>query len=208
MFDTTDITLSLTIFSISVGMAISPGQDFALISRNALVHSRRAGVLASFGIATAVWVHVAYCMTGVALLIVNFPAAYEVIRWIGAAYLIYLGVMSIIGASSGAATDQAQSLSLSDRKAFVSGFWCNLLNPKMTLILLSIFTQVIEPATSVTVRLLCGLIVSLVHLAWFSALAYWLSSPRLLGRIQSWKPTVERILGVLLILVGAKLVLS
>ncbi|ROO25617.1 LysE family translocator [Salinisphaera japonica] len=207
MFHTTDITLLLTIFSISIGMAISPGQDFALISRNALVHSRRAGVSASFGIAAAVWIHVAYCMTGVALLIVNFPSVYEVIRWIGAAYLIYLGIMSIIGASSGPAAEPGGSLSLSDRKAFVSGFWCNLLNPKMTLILLSIFTQVIKPTTSVTVRLLCGLIISLVHLAWFSALAYWLSTPRLLARIQSWKPIVERLLGVLLILVGAKLVL-
>lgn len=186
-----------TMSAIAIGMAVSPGQDFALVSRNAILYSRRAGVLASLGISAAVWFHVSYCVAGVAILITQFPSLYLVLRMLGAGYLIYLGISSL-WASSARPEQSRENLKLGDFAAFRSGFWCNVLNPKTTLFFLSIFTQIITPQTPLMVQLLCGAIISLAHFAWFAILAFWLSTPRLLDRIWTLKPWIERIMGVLL----------
>ncbi|MGN8200433.1 LysE family translocator [Salinisphaera sp. RV14] len=195
-----------TVMLIAVGMAISPGQDFALVSRNAMVYSRRAGVWASFGIATAVWLHVAYCITGVALLVASFPRLYVVIRWTGAAYLVYLGIQSLFRSTAHSEETPARQRDITDRSAFGAGFLCNALNPKTTLFFLSIFTQLIKPATPISIQLLCGLIISLAHLAWFGSVAFWLSTPRLQAAIWRFKPWIERAVGTVLICLAAHLV--
>ncbi|KEZ75670.1 LysE family translocator [Salinisphaera hydrothermalis] len=195
-----------TVTLIAVGMAMSPGQDFALVSRNAMIYSRRAGLWSSVGIATAVWLHVAYCVTGVALLITSFPRLYGMIRWIGAAYLVYLGVKSLLASSSPRMSADSDRSEITDRSAFGSGFLCNALNPKTTLFFLSIFTQIIRPTTPIAVQILCGLIISLAHLAWFSGVAFWLSTPRFLSAIWRLKPWIERGLGLVLMGVATHMV--
>lgn len=208
MIEFTYLPLLGTITAIAVGMAISPGQDFALVSQNAIVHSRRAGVWASVGIALAVWLHVAYCISGVAVLVTQFPAIYGAIRWIGAGYLVYLGLKSILASASAHAAADGMHRPVSDRSAFSSGFLCNALNPKTTLFFLSIFTQVIKPSTPLVLQLICGLIISLAHLAWFTGVAVWLSTPVLLNRIWRLKPWIERVMGMVLLALAAHLILS
>lgn len=177
-----------------------------MVSRNAMVYSRRAGLWASVGIAAAVWLHVAYCITGVALLITSLPKVYEVIRWIGASYLVYLGIKSLLASAKTQESTAATQPDITDRSAFGSGFLCNALNPKTTLFFLSIFTQIIQPSTPITVQILCGLIISLAHLAWFSSVAFWLSTPRLLSTIWHLKPWIERILGIILICIAVYMI--
>ena len=208
MIEFTYLPLLSTITAIAIGMAISPGQDFALVSQNAIVHSRRAGVWASVGIALAVWIHVAYCITGVAVLVTQLPALYNAIRWLGAAYLIYLGIKSLLASASPPDESSGIDRVVSDRSAFGSGFLCNALNPKTTLFFLSIFTQIIKPSTPLGIQLICGLIISLAHLAWFSGVAVWLSTPALLDRIWRLKPWIERLMGVILLGLAAHLVVS
>lgn len=208
MIDLDYLPLLGTVTLIAVGMAISPGQDFALVSRNAMIYSRRAGLLSSVGIATAVWLHVAYCVTGVALLITNFPQVYSMIRWVGAAYLVYLGVKSLLASTSPQVATDADQRDITDRSAFGSGFLCNALNPKTTLFFLSIFTQIIQPSTPIAIQILCGLIISLAHLAWFGGVAFWLSTPRFLSAIWRLKPWIERVLGLILIGVATHMVLQ
>jgi len=127
---------------ISLFGAMSPGPDFAIVTRFALSGSRRAALMATLGVATAVCIHVTYCILGVGLFLKSSPILFRILQIIGSIYLGYLGVQLLISKKTGTV---AASGSL--RKAFVSGFFTNLLNPKATLFILSLLTQFVTEKT-------------------------------------------------------------
>ncbi|MGO1297943.1 MAG: LysE family translocator [Vibrio sp.] len=86
----------ITVTSIAVVMVISPGQDFAMITRNSLIYSRRAGIIGAFGISVAIWLHVMYSLAGIALIISQSEFLYSLIKYAGAFYLAYLGIKGLL----------------------------------------------------------------------------------------------------------------
>lgn len=86
-----DMTELLAVAVITILAVISPGADFAMVTRNSLLHGRRAGVLCALGIALGVQVHVFYTMFGVGLLIAHAPTLLHGIKLVGAAYLVWIG---------------------------------------------------------------------------------------------------------------------
>ena len=194
------------VMGIAVVMVISPGQDFAMITRNSLLHSRRAGLIGALGIFSAIWLHVAYSLAGIALLIDQSPLLYNIIKYAGAAYLLFLGVKLLLTKQ---VLDTGKTLceapTISDLAAFRAGFVSNALNPKTTLFFLSIFTQVVTPQTPYTIQFIFGLIIALAHLIWFSLVAFFFSSSALAKRIESIKVWIERLMGGCLCLFAARL---
>lgn len=189
----------LTVVAVASVMAASPGQDFAVITRNSLIYSRRAGVLGALGIGAAIWLHVAYSLAGVALIISQSPALYNIIKYAGACYLLFLGCKNLFFSSPLRMQNGARrSAMISDSGAFAAGFVSNALNPKTTLFFLSIFTQVVDAQTPFAVQVLFGAIICLAHILWFGALALFLSAPPLTARIARAKPWIERALGACL----------
>ena len=81
----------LAVITITIFAVISPGPDFAMVSRNSLALSRRAGILTAFGIGLGVLVHVSYTLLGIGILIRETPAMFDILKLGGAAYLIWLG---------------------------------------------------------------------------------------------------------------------
>jgi RhtB (resistance to homoserine/threonine) family protein len=195
------------VVAISAVMVISPGQDFAMITRNSLLYSRRAGLIGAFGIFSAIWLHVAYSLAGIALIISQSAVLYDFIKYAGASYLLFLGIKSLISKDKGqVCKDPLELPSLSDVAAFRSGFISNALNPKTTLFFLSIFTQVVTPETPYSIQLLFGFIIAIAHLFWFSIVAFFFSSQRLANKINGVKVWIERAMGVCLCLLAAKLI--
>jgi hypothetical protein len=84
-----------TVATITILAVISPGADFAMVSRNSMMMSRRAGVLTAVGISLGVLVHVAYSLLGVGLVISRSVLLFNLIKYLGAAYLIYLGLSMV-----------------------------------------------------------------------------------------------------------------
>jgi len=200
-------TISL-VTGIATVMAISPGQDFAMITRNSLLYSRRAGLIGALGIFSAIWLHVAYSLAGIALLIEQSPLLYDLIKYAGSAYLLFLGV-KLLFVSKGQATEKKASAEpcLSDLAAFRAGFVSNALNPKTTLFFLSIFTQVVTPQTPYSIQFIFGLIIAVAHLIWFSLVALFFSSQALASRISNIKVWIEKLMGGCLCLLAARLML-
>jgi threonine/homoserine/homoserine lactone efflux protein len=79
------------IFGITWLAVISPGADFAMISRNSFLHGRRAGMLAALGIAISCWFHVFYAVFGLTVMERLFPHLLNIVKIAGAAYLVYVG---------------------------------------------------------------------------------------------------------------------
>jgi len=195
-----------TVATITILAVISPGADFAMVSRNSMMMSRRAGGLTAVGISLGVLVHVAYSLLGVGLIISRSAVLFNLIKYLGAAYLVFLGVSMIRArpAIRGATPRPA----LSDAGALRTGFLTNAANPKTTLFVVSLFTQVISPRTPLVVQLGYGAFMSLAHLAWFILVACAFSSAPAQRAAASYRHHVERGIGGVLVCLGLTLALA
>lgn len=192
---------------------ITPGVDMALVLRSSAAQGLRAGVAASLGISAGCCVHVAAAALGVSALLAGSPAAFAVLQWLGAAYLVWLGIglLRPRGQAGGAPQpDPARAL----RRLFAQGFLTNALNPKVALFFLAFVPQFIVPAPAhpaLAFVLLGGVFVvngTLVSLAvaWAAA-----GLRRRLAGQPGWQrlgPWLNRGVGALFVALGLKLALG
>lgn len=195
----------LAVVTITTLAVISPGPDFAMVSRNGLLRSRRAGVLTALGIALGVWVHVGYTLLGVGLVIRESIQLYAALKLLGALYLLWLGVKMLRSRDSDDAAVAAPPAATGDFAALRTGFLTNALNPKCTVFVVSLFLQVVGPDTPLSVKLGYGAFVSGAHLLWFALVALLFSQGAVRARLLRWRRGIDRAFGALLIGFGALL---
>ena len=196
----------LTVILITVFAVISPGPDFSMVSRNSLLLSRRAGVLTACGIGLGVMVHVSYTLLGVGLLISRSAALFSVLKFAGAAYLIWLGAKMLLAKPE---ADQPTLLAApSDFQALRVGFFTNALNPKTTVFIVSLFMQVVQRNTALVTQIGYGLFIAFAHVAWFAAVALFFSEGRVRAQILRLRHWIDRVFGVLLIGFGLALAMA
>ncbi|OGT59094.1 MAG: hypothetical protein A3F14_02715 [Gammaproteobacteria bacterium RIFCSPHIGHO2_12_FULL_43_28] len=205
------LTQFFTIGILVLLSAMLPGPDFALVTKNTILHSRRAGMFTALGIASACAIHITYCLMGLALVISNSLIAFTIIKYVGATYLLYLGITSLLSqqhVTNDAAHAQKINITMTDVVALRQGFFCNIFNPKATLFFLALFTVIISPNTPRFLESLYAIEMMLIILGWFSGLVLLLSHPhilRLLNRIEKY---ISKLLGVALIGFGIALLFA
>lgn len=106
------MTELIAVITITLLAVISPGPDFAMVTRNSLMLSRRAGVLTALGIGLGVLVHVTYTLVGVGLLIQQSLWLFNAIKLVGAVYLIYLGVKMLRAKPAGPLADEHRGVAV------------------------------------------------------------------------------------------------
>ncbi len=201
----------LTIALVHFVALVSPGPDFAMITRNSLLYSRASGVYTSIGLALGIATHVAYCLLGIGLLISQSILLFSVIKYIGAAYLLYIGYKSLKAKperEDEPVVIQNSEKTLTPLAAIRSGYLTNVLNPKATLFLLAVFTQVIDPVTPKLIQSLYGVEMVVVTFAWFSVVSVFLSHGLIQVKIMKFKHRIEHVTGVVLIALGIKVALA
>lgn len=194
----------MSVSIIAFFMSISPGADFVMVTKNSIFHGRTAGLYSALGISLAIWIHVAYSIAGLAVIISNSIFLFSIIKYLGAAYLIYMGWKTFQSKKEIEINDDGAKQSLSNFAAFKAGIITNALNPKTTIFFLSIFTQVVNPETPLLLQILYGAIISLAHLIWFSAVAIFMTHPPLLKMFNQYRVSIERVIGSVLIAFGLK----
>lgn len=137
----------LAAFVVTTAVAmIVPGPDMLFVLGCGIRGGPRAGLLATCGVATSEAIHVALAAAGLVALFVAVPTAFAVVRLVGAAYLIYLGVQAIRRRKTVDLGDaQPQVAGLNGRQAFVRGCMTNLLNPKMVTFTIALLPQFVSP---------------------------------------------------------------
>lgn len=198
----------LSLSMIAIFMAISPGADFIMITRNSIFYGRSAGLYSAMGVSLSIWIHVAYSIAGLAIIIANSIILFSIIKYLGAAYLIYIGWKTFQSKSNSEIEPPQEQQKTSNLSALKMGFTTNALNPKTTIFFLSIFTQIVDPHTPLWIQIIYGAIISLTHLLWFSAVALFLSQPVLLKKFQACRHAIEKLAGSLLIAFGIKVATS
>ena len=159
----------LTMSVIAFFMAISPGSDFVMVTRNSIFYGRKSGIYSALGISVAIWIHVAYSIAGLAVIISNSIVLFSILKYLGAAYLIYIGWKTFTSKTIVSIDEKNNSIpNISNLQAFKNGFISNVLNPKTTIFFLSIFTQVVTINTPLWLQIVYGILISLAHLFWFT----------------------------------------
>ncbi|NRA21609.1 MAG: LysE family translocator [Oceanospirillaceae bacterium] len=183
---------------------ISPGADFAVVSRNSSNYGRGAGIASSAGIASGCWVHIGYAIFGISLIMRFFPSLFAVIQVCGAAYLVYLGLATIISGQK-KVVNSDQNITVSLWRYFSTGLLTNSLNPKTSIFVISLYTQLIGPQTSMYEQLLWGIFISLSHFLWFSIIAFFMSTSKIRRWIMHHQWQFNFVIGLLLIALGLAL---
>ena len=122
----------------------TPGPQIALIIRNSLVYSRKTGFFTALGFAIGNFIHILYSVLGIALIVSRNPAAYNIIKFLGVGYLIYLGVKTFfMKINVQDLHNQRKKHDISTFSAVKLGLLVNILNPKASLFFASIYSSVI-----------------------------------------------------------------
>ena len=187
----------------------SPGPDFAVIVRQSVAYGRAVAIWTSIGIASGILLHVAYSLLGIGLIISQSVALFNLLKWIAAAYLLYIGWLAL-RATPATQDDSspAAPTSPSAAQSFGLGFLTNALNPKATLFFLSLFAVAISPATPLSIKLVYGAYFAIATGAWFVMLSMLLGGPAVRSWLKHSGHWVERGMGLLLIGLAARLALS
>jgi len=140
MPDTHDLLLFA---AASIAFLLTPGPAVFYIVGNSVRDGRVAGLVSMLGITTGGLVHVAAAVLGLSALLASSASAFNVIKLLGAAYLIYLGIRALATSGSGAALQAMPETSL--KRAYLDGFIVNALNPKPALFFMAFLPQFVNP---------------------------------------------------------------
>ncbi len=186
--------------------AISPGPDFAIVVRNTLAYSRKAGLMTALGVTMGILIHCTYCILGLGLVISRSLLAFTVIKYIGALYLIYLGIKGLLSKKPSHLKQTHHHLhGIALSQAFRQGFFTNLLNPKGIMFLLAFFTLILDPKTPILSQIAYSFTVGVIHLGWFSLLSILLSHPYLKASLNKFQYVINKVFGALLIGFGLRI---
>ena len=186
----------IAFLAVSIVLIVAPGPDFALTVRNTIARGRRAGMLTGAGVVSSQLVWAMATAVGLAALLVASRPAFLALRIVGAAYLVYLGIQSLLAAVRGARRHGMTEHR--GRSPYVQGLFSNLGNPKMAIFFTSLLPQFGE---SFAVLLGHALLFSAMTLAWLTFVAR--AGDAL--RVPAVRRAVDAITGVVLIALGSRL---
>ncbi|MDE1165026.1 MAG: LysE family transporter [Pseudomonas sp.] len=200
----------LTVALIHLLAVASPGPDFAVVVRESVTHGRRAGTWTALGVGSAIFLHVGYSLLGIGLIVSQSIVLFNVLKWLAAAYLLYIGFKAIRAKPAAPATEQlhAEPAVRTPKEAYVAGFMTNGLNPKATLFFLSLFTVVINPHTPLWVQAGYGVYLAVATAVWFCLVAMLFSQQRVRAGFARMGHWFDRTMGAVLIALGVKIALT
>jgi threonine/homoserine/homoserine lactone efflux protein len=189
---------------------LTPGNDMLYVAARSASQGTKAGIVSSLGIMFGCMVHIIAAVIGLSAIIAGSAVAFNIVKYLGAAYLIYIGVRSILNKKKSLGLKK-NIKALSYRTIFFQGFATNVLNPKVALFFLAFLPQFINIESGNTALQILflgswfdvgGTLVNIVVAVLFGRISIWLSqSPRFV----QWQ---ERITGAMLIGLGIKVALT
>lgn len=200
----------------------SPGPDFGLVLRQSLRHGRRTAIWTSMGIGCGLMVHITYSLLGLGLVLKNSATVFAILKWLGAAYLAWIGVQALQtkprdeevdpgggfprleSRDAGKAPRQVE-VAPTARVAWSTGFLVNVLNPKAALFFISLFPLAVSPATPRLIQAGYGAWMTLMTVLWFSFVAVVFTQERVRRVFLRHGHWIDRALGVIFLGFAASL---
>ena len=182
---------------------VSPGPDFVVVCRNSLLYSRTIGIYTAVGFGLGICIHISYAVFGLSWLIANNELIFTVIQYLGAFYLMLIGIQSLRSFQSQIGQETTTSSSrISPFRAVRIGFITNVLNPKATLFFLGLFSTMLNPTVGELTLVVITVLLVVTTILWFSLVALLISHSRFTTVLKRYEKTAHQFFGVLLIGIG------
>ncbi len=208
-----EISILATLATVHFIALMSPGPDFALVVQNATRYGRQTGVYIALGLSFGILLHSLLSLTGVSYLVHQQPTLFALVQIAGGSYLFYLGVGALKGTwqalrSRNEASEEKTNSNLllsNKRQAFSRGFATNILNPKALVFFVSLMSTLVPASMSVTGKGIALFILWGLSLAWFSFLAWALSTQRLQNKLKSLSVYIDGLCGIIFTVIGVSI---
>ena len=189
----------LPFLAVSAIVIVTPGVDMALVTRNALLHGRRAARATALGVNLGIFIWTLAAALGLAAVIAASAAAFTAIKLAGAVYLVYLGLRTLLGSHEPVAAAPRGN-------AFRQGLTSNLLNPKIAVFFTSLLPQFVDAQHAQPQDLLLlGVVFNCLGVVWLLTYASLAARGRDLLRRPHVKRMLDRVSGVALVGLGVRL---
>ena len=192
----------LTVVTICLLGAMSPGPSLAVVLQQTLRGGRRNGMVSAVTHGLGIGLYALLCISGIAVLITTTPSLFVTLQWAGAAYLLWLGIKGLL---SKARSDESLKDTPTTSSAARDGFLVVFLNPKVAVFFIALFSQVIGSDTGTLEKLLYAATALFIDMGWYLLVAWSFSNPRWLRRLQSNVVWLERVFGIVLITLAIRL---
>lgn len=199
-------TLSIIFIVMLLGLLL-PGPDFFLISRNAILYEKTPAILTALGVSTGIVFHLAFSLLGIAIIIQEIPWLYRAIQIIGALYLIYLGIRTFFPSTPTDGAPMPTRINGRYWRAYSEGFLCNLLNPKVSIFMLSLFTQFITPETPTLEKMIISSMILVQNIVYWVGLVMIIEIPRVQIWLSKSRHVTTWVFGTFLLLIGISIIL-
>ncbi|KGQ30434.1 lysine transporter LysE [Gallibacterium genomosp. 2] len=191
----------LTLALVHFLAVVSPGPDLAVTTANSVRYGRKIGIMTAIGIGFGISIHVIYSLIGLSFLHEQ-STLFNVIRLLGALYLLYLAYLLIGRGKESDKSFSAEAEEITSYSAFLNGFLTNVLNPKAVLFFVAIFTSLISPNTPLFLKIGYGLWMCSVNALWFTFVALFFTKPAIRQAFLLKSHYFNRIMGVILALLA------
>jgi len=204
LFDSQVIAFTL----VAAVLAVTPGADTLLVLKNCVSLGNRAGWLTTLGILTGTLVHAVISALGISVIVARSDTVFQLIKGLGALYLVWLGVQAIRSAGPQGNTRITGSVT-AVKSAFREGLITNLLNPKVAIFYVAFLPQFLSPGDPVLAKsLLLALIHNGLSLAWLGGLVIVVAQGKRWMQNPGVQAGMSRVSGIILIALGIRLALE
>lgn len=197
-----------TILIMNGAILLIPGVNFLLIAKHSLLSGFSVGMRCAMGITGAIMFHVILSAFSISVLLKNYPALFELIRYGGAAYLIYLGTCFLISAYRERIPDSSafSSLDIKTSEAFRAGFFVDLLNPFVSIFYLSLFSTLMMVNGSLFELTCYALTIFVITFSWFGFVAFFFAQKRMQGYFQGKNHYIQVLSGIAMYYFSCKVI--
>ncbi|MDI3326517.1 LysE family translocator [Pontibacterium granulatum] len=195
----------LSIVAICILGALTPGPSLAVVLRHTVTNSRQHGIAAAICHAAGVALWALLTVMGLAILIAQSPILFKVITWGGAGYLAWLGYKALT-AKGDSVLNVGETEHVSRWKAGLDGLMISLLNPKLALFFIALFSQFVSAEQTLSDQLIMMMTAGGIDGLWYLLVALVFSHSKVLTYLQKHTRWIDRITGGILIGLSARVV--
>lgn len=201
------LTTWLSLLTISLLGAMSPGPSLAMVAKHSLAGGRTNGISTAWAHASGIAIYAFITLIGLAVLLHQSPLVFKSLSYAGALYLAYLG-FNALRSKGGVAAKLKSGKSVSIKQSAREGFLISLLNPKIAIFFIALFSQFVAIGNELSSNAIIVLTPFLVDGLWYTLIAVIISSNRWLEALRARAVLIDRLSGVVLIALAIRVLIT
>lgn len=201
-----ELTAWISLATLCILGAMTPGQSFIIILKHAISGGRLNGLIASLGHGLGVMLYAIATVVGLAVIIQKTPWLFDVIKYTGAAFLVWLAYNALT-AKANSARFSSEETNITLKESFTEGLMISFLNPKLAIFFLALFSQFVDDTAIWQQNIIMVATVTGIDTLWYCLVALVLSHSIMLEKLRTNVHIIEKLSGIVLLAVACRVVM-